>query len=318
MQKLIESIRSGNKRSGARAISIIENNSSEKISLLKLLAKNKVKARIIGITGSPGAGKSTLVDGLIRQLRRQNLTVGILAIDPSSPFTGGALLGDRVRMQKHATDDGVFIRSMGSRGTLGGLAKATKDAVKVLDLLGYDVIIIETVGVGQSELEIMNLAETTLVVLHPGAGDTIQAFKAGLMEIADLFVVNKSDLPGAKKLIHELELLLEMTKIRTANLWITPIIETIATQNQGIESLCGQIEAHYQFLLEKGILEQKRRLSLEKEVFDTLFELLEQKVKNYQDKEEYSDLRDMLIKGEKNPIEIAEIMFTNLFYDKNE
>ena len=318
MEELIESVRNGNKRSGAKAITIIENSGEEKIALLKQLANNQVKARVIGITGSPGAGKSTIVDGLIQHIRQQNLTVGILAIDPSSPFTGGALLGDRVRMQKHATDEGVFIRSMGSRGTLGGLAKATKDAIKVLDLMGYDVIIIETVGVGQSELEIMNVADTTLVVLHPGAGDTIQAFKAGLMEIADLFVVNKSDLSGAKKLIYELELLLEMTNRKLTSLWVTPIIETIATQKIGINKLWEKVIFHQQFLIEKGIIEQKRKANLEREVYETLFDLLEQKVNLYKKKDDYQRLKEYLLKEEKNPIEIAEIMFNQLFMVKNE
>ena len=312
MDQLIERIIRGDKRSVAKAITMIENEIPEKYELLKRLYGHQRKAHVIGITGAPGAGKSTLTDRLIQEMRNQNRKVGIIAIDPSSPFSGGALLGDRVRMQKHATDPGVFIRSMGSRGTLGGLARATKEAVRILDMMGNDMIIIETVGVGQSELEIMNVADTTTVVLNPGAGDSIQAFKAGLMEIADVFVINKCDLPGAQKLFHEIELLLDMTKQKAK--WRPPILRTISTENQGVIDLWNSIQDHFSFVVEQGILEQQRKLDLEKEFEEILHHLFQIEINDWkeQNQNEIQQMFNQIYTRERNMIEAAKETFQTL------
>lgn len=207
---LYERLFQGDRRAAARLISVVEGDAKRASEVIRGIHGKTGRAHIVGITGSPGAGKSTLVDALVDDLRERGLTVGVLAIDPSSPFTGGALLGDRIRMQKRSTDKEVFIRSMGSRGHLGGLSTATSDAVKVLDALGKDVIIIETVGVGQAEVDIVKVADTTVVVLVPGMGDEIQSIKAGIMEIGDVFVVNKADREGAEKTVAEVEMMLMM------------------------------------------------------------------------------------------------------------
>jgi len=308
MENLMGRILQGDKRSAAKAISIIENNQlSNKNELLDLLYNHTGKAKVIGITGPPGAGKSTLVDGLIKVFRSQGFTVGVIAIDPSSPFTGGAILGDRIRMQNHATDSGVFIRSMGSRGTLGGLARATKESIKVLDALGMDVIIIETVGVGQSELEIMNIADSTVVVLHPSAGDSIQAFKAGIMEIADLFVINKSDLPGTQKLFYELEMLIQMTKQNAE--WKPPIIKTISTEKHGIDLLSKVIEQHLTYLEQHGHLQNKRNEHLKIELTEMVHALVEQQISEYMNGEDYLQLLERLQTKQLSPVRAAtEIM----------
>lgn len=212
MQDLINRFTAGETRALARLISLLENEDDQHEQIIKELFKRTGQAYVIGFTGSPGAGKSSLVDQVVKQLRQAGKTVGIIAVDPTSPFTGGALLGDRIRMQQHALDKGVFIRSMGTRGSLGGLAKTTKDVVKAMDAFGFNYVIIETVGVGQAELDIMHVADSTVVVLTPGAGDAIQTIKAGIMEIADVFAVNKSDLSGADKIANEVEIMLDQQR----------------------------------------------------------------------------------------------------------
>ncbi|MFV9510378.1 methylmalonyl Co-A mutase-associated GTPase MeaB [Tepidibacillus sp. LV47] len=314
MEQLIQKIVQGDKRSAAKAISIIENDSQEKYELLQHLYRFQRKAHIIGITGAPGAGKSTLVDRLIQEIRGQGLKIGVIAIDPSSPFSGGALLGDRVRMQNHATDPGVFIRSMGSRGTLGGLAKATKEAVRILDAMGNDVIVIETVGVGQSELEIMNVADSTVVVLNPGAGDSIQAFKAGLMEIADIFVINKSDLPGSQKLYHEIELLIEMTKQQA--LWKPPILKTISTEHQGIIELWMALQNHFSFIKEKGILDRQRKQDLEKELEEILHHFFQHRIEKWKKSDFYQIVMEKIYHQEVNLFDVAKQTFEQLIGEK--
>ncbi|WP_339064300.1 methylmalonyl Co-A mutase-associated GTPase MeaB [Tepidibacillus marianensis] len=313
---MVEKILRGDKRSAAKAITIIENDRPDKYELLQHLYGHKRRAHVIGITGAPGAGKSTLVDRLIQEMRKQDLKVGIIAIDPSSPFSGGALLGDRVRMQNHATDPGVFIRSMGSRGTLGGLAKATKEAVRILDIMGNDRIIIETVGVGQSEFEIMNVADTTAVVLNPGAGDSIQAFKAGLMEIADIFVINKWDLPGAQKLLHEIELLLDMTK-REAR-WRPPIVKTISTEHTGIIELWRTFQEHFTFIETEGILDQQRKQDLEKEFEEILHHLFHLRIKEWEqaNPKGFQFFFDQIYHNERNLIEATQQTFQELISQK--
>jgi LAO/AO transport system kinase len=198
-QQIVKGVLNGDRRMVARAISLIENEDVNKNSILSELYPHTGKAYVIGITGAPGSGKSSLVDRLLATLRQRGLTVGVIAVDPTSPFTGGAILGDRIRMQEHALDKDIFIRSMGTRGSLGGLSRATKDAIQVLDAFGKDIVVVETVGVGQSEVDIIKYADTTLVVLTPASGDSVQTIKAGIMEIADVFVVNKADLAGADR-----------------------------------------------------------------------------------------------------------------------
>lgn len=269
MHPLVERIKHKDVRALARAITKVENDDPEKLTILSNAFDLKTKAHRIGITGSPGAGKSTLVNRLIAHLRAKNLTVAVIAVDPTSPFSGGALLGDRVRMHNHFTDDGVFIRSMATRGSLGGLARATKDVVHICDAFGFDVIIVETVGVGQSELDIMKIADTTAVVLTPNSGDVLQVFKAGIMEIADLFVINKADLPGVGRLRG---LLKELVAISATELYTIPIIKVVATESKGIAKLWEAIEDHYTYLYETTAGYQRRKQQWDLEVKELIRE----------------------------------------------
>ena len=241
----IEKILSGNPRAVARAISIVENGQSGADELMKGVFPHTGRATVVGITGSPGAGKSSLVDRLAGLYRARQERVGIVAVDPSSPFSGGAILGDRIRMQTLGLDPGVFIRSMATRGQLGGLARTTVDTVAILDAAGYQKIIVETVGVGQDEVEVVKTADVSVVVLVPGMGDDIQAIKAGIMEIGDVFVINKADRDGVLRTEKELEALLSLAH-RPDN-WLPPIVKTIATENQGLEELASAIESYYEF-----------------------------------------------------------------------
>src|SRR5580698_6322128 len=227
-----EKIVSGDIRALARAATWIENRSPESETLLRELFPRTGRAMILGVTGAPGAGKSTLCDQIVRTLRDEGKTVGVIAVDPSSPYTGGAILGDRIRMQRHHADPGVFIRSMATRGWLGGLARATTEVTMLLDAAGFDVILVETVGVGQDEVEIARLADVTMVVLTPGMGDDVQAIKAGIMEIADVFVINKADLPGAEKLERELKA--SLTLAHRPDGWIPTIVSAVASEGKGI------------------------------------------------------------------------------------
>lgn len=245
-------------RAVARALSDIDNDAAGKRELLQSLYPYAGRAHVVGFTGSPGAGKSTLVDATIAYLRSQGLQLGVLAVDPSSPFTGGALLGDRIRMTRHATDPGVYIRSVGSRGSLGGLGRSTREMMLVLDAYGCDVILLETVGVGQAELDVMSVADTVTLVLTPGAGDHVQTAKAGIMEIADLFVVNKADLPGTPALVKELQLMVhEKTHFRED--WQPPIVKTIAAANEGISAMWQEIARHRAHLQATGHLRARRQ-----------------------------------------------------------
>ncbi len=263
---LVNAILAKNRRAIARGITIVENDQSDKSVLLEQLYPHTGKAYVIGITGSPGAGKSSLVDRLLTLLRSKQLSIAVIAVDPTSPFTGGALLGDRVRMSNHYTDPDIFIRSMGTRGSLGGLARASKEATRIFDAAGYDIILVETVGVGQSELDIMHVADTTLVVLTPGAGDTIQAFKAGIMEIADGYIVNKADLPGTDKLIAEVESMLDLAKHDSP--WRPPIVKTISRDNGGIQEMWDMIESHRNYLHTSNEGYKRRETQLKKEVYE--------------------------------------------------
>ncbi len=256
-QFLISQLRCGDIRILARAISTVENRAPGWSELLKALFPHSGKARVLGLTGPPGAGKSTLVDQLARFYRKRNRTVGIIAVDPSSPYTGGAILGDRIRMQEHFADPGIYIRSMATRGSLGGLARATADVTTVLDAAGRDLIMIETVGVGQDEIDIVRLADITIVILVPGMGDDVQTIKAGIMEIADIFVINKSDRDGAENVEREIRTLQSLAMRHDG--WTPPIVKTVASEGKGIEELADAISAYEAYL-------QKENLALHKSV----------------------------------------------------
>lgn len=247
MEALIARALSGDVRSIAKLISLVENESSYTDTIMKAIYPKSGRAHVVGVTGSPGAGKSTLVDKLVLTLRGKGLKVGVVAVDPSSPFTGGAILGDRLRMQRHSTDPNVFIRSMGTRGSLGGIARATFEAALILDACGYDVVFIETVGVGQSEVDIVRVSDTVCLVLVPGMGDSIQLMKAGIMEIADIFVVNKADREGVNRLVTEVEMVLDMSIPKEAA-WRPPVHKTVAETGEGVAELADSLEAHRNFI----------------------------------------------------------------------
>jgi LAO/AO transport system kinase len=263
--ELVARAHTGDPRALARLVSLIEDSSPRLRSVMKELAPLAGHARVIGLTGSPGAGKSTVTSALVTAYRRQGLRVGVLAIDPTSPFTGGALLGDRIRMQDHATDRDVFIRSMASRGHLGGLAAATPQVVRALDAARFDVILIETVGVGQVEVEIAAMADSVAVLVVPGMGDSIQAAKAGILEIADVFVVNKADRPQAHETIRDLRSMIALAE-RGPGDWRPPIVKTIATTGEGVDELAGKLDAHYSWLSGSGERDRRRVARAREEV----------------------------------------------------
>ncbi len=271
-----ERVRSGETRALARAISAIEDNAPESVQLMKALFPFSGRARVIGLTGAPGAGKSTLVDQLAREYRRSGATVGIIAVDPTSPYTGGAILGDRIRMQAHHADEGIYIRSMATRGFLGGLARTTADVATVLDASGKNIVLVETVGVGQDEVDIVRLADVTIVILVPGMGDDVQTIKAGIMEIADIFVINKSDREGAERVEREVRVM-QTLSIRS-DTWTPPIIKTVATSGGGIPELAEAIAAYQQYLEKQELLLKKRVSNWRERLIEMLRERLMQRV----------------------------------------
>ncbi len=260
---LAAQVLAGSHQAAARLISLVENGEREGLDALRTLYPRTGRAHSVGVTGPPGAGKSTLVDALTRRLRAEGSTVGIVAVDPTSPFTGGAVLGDRVRMQDHATDPGVFVRSMATRGALGGLAPASADVIHILDALGCGVILIETVGAGQGEVDVAAAADTVIVVTVPGLGDTVQMLKAGIMEIGDLFVVNKADRPEADRAVTEIKMMLGLAPERS---WRPPVLKTVAVSGEGIEEVLRGVRAHRAHLEASGELARRRRERLRSEV----------------------------------------------------
>jgi LAO/AO transport system kinase len=276
LDELIQRALAGERRAVARTISLVEDGGADLGRVMQALYPHTGRAYSVGITGAPGAGKSTLTERLVGRARADSLAVGVLAIDPSSPFSGGALLGDRVRMQSHATDPDVFIRSMATRGHLGGISLATPEAFRVLDASGKDLVVIETVGVGQAEVEITDACDTTLVVVNPGWGDAVQAAKAGLMEIADVFVVNKADRNGTRQAVQELRQMLELSEAP----WKPEIVETVATKGTGIDELWAAIEKHRAYQEEQGLLDARRRRRVQREIKEIVAERFRTKVEH--------------------------------------
>ncbi len=307
---LVRRMLSGEHLSLARLITMVEREAGEVGEIMRLVHPHTGRAHRVGITGPPGAGKSTLVDRLVSVVRGQERTVGVLAVDPTSPFSGGAVLGDRIRMQRHYLDTGVFIRSMATRGSHGGLPRAAKAVTKLLDAAGKDFVAVETVGVGQVELDIMKRSDTTVVVLVPGTGDTVQTMKAGIMEIADIFVINKADHPGAEKLMVEMETMLEMSPDRSW--WRVPILMTQAHVGKGIEELVGEIERHRQALEESGKLNERREAQRKDEVLESIQYTVESRILGLIESDsEFAEIMERVDSGELDPYSAAREILSN-------
>ncbi|OFV67717.1 MAG: GTPase [Candidatus Syntrophoarchaeum caldarius] len=298
---IVKKILEGDRRAIAKSITMVENGHPDAHEMMQELYPHAGNAHLIGMTGSPGAGKSSLVNKMIAEYRKRGKTVGVIAVDPTSPFTGGALLGDRIRMQGHAIDKDVFIRSMGTRGNLGGLSRATNDAVTILDASGKDIIIIETVGAGQSEVDIVNSAHTPIVVLVPGMGDEIQAIKAGILEIGSIFVINKADRDGVERVLVDLEMMLNLACYKE-NEWKPPILETVAIRNKGIAELLDTIDEHMKYLKETGTLNERMRDRVEGELKDWIRgESVDMVINRLKEEGIYESLINDILKREIDP-----------------
>lgn len=300
-------------------IRLVEENDPGASALLKALYPHGGKAFIIGITGSPGVGKSCLVNGLIKQFRKLDFTVGVIAVDPTSPVSGGAILGDRLRMQDHGTDPKVFIRSMASRGQKGGLARATQNTARVLDAMGYEIILIETVGAGQGEIEISHLAHSIGIVTIPGTGDGIQAVKAGILETGDIFIVNKADRPDAESAVFALTMMIAMGP-KNASTWTPRVVQTNALDGTGVESLAMMFLSHREFMQENQLLELKKQ-HLEEAYFKSLLQdlMLEKLMEFMEESREYTMVLEKIQAGNMDPLEAAEQMAHQLIgFEKNE
>jgi LAO/AO transport system kinase len=304
-EEAIEQALSGDARALARLVSLVEDGDPGLRPVMRALAPYTGRARVIGLTGAPGVGKSTVTAALVGAYRERDLRVGVLAVDPTSPFSGGALLGDRVRMQDHAADPGVFIRSMASRGHLGGLSVATPQALRVLDAAGFGAVLIETVGVGQAEVEIASLADTTLVLVAPGMGDAIQAAKAGILEVGDIFVVNKCDKPGAQETVRDLRTMIAMAQ-RGAGDWKPPIVMTTATAGDGIADLAAALDAHWAWLGSSGERDRRRRARAREEVAAIAMAALRQRMGGLPGDSRLDSLAARVASGELDPYSAAD------------
>jgi LAO/AO transport system kinase len=309
---LVESARAGSPRAVARLISLVEDGHPALREVMAALAPHTGRAHVIGITGSPGVGKSTSTNALVGALRKQGKRIGILAVDPSSPFSGGALLGDRVRMQDHALDPDVYIRSMASRGHLGGLSWTTPQALRVLDAAGCDVILVETVGVGQSEVEVAGLADTTIVLLAPGMGDGIQAAKAGILEIGDIFVVNKADRDGADATVRHIRHMISLGDRTEPNLWRPPVLKTVAQQGQGIDEVIEAIEKHTAWMEESGAMRERRVRRAGDEIESIALQALRAKMGDLRHGNGVDELAAAVVDGTTDPYAAADQILTAL------
>src|SRR6266849_4262505 len=310
LQNIAERLLNGDRRALARMVTLIENEAPQARSYLAELHQYAGRAHIIGVTGAPGAGKSTLVTRLVRELRRRDRKIGVVAVDPSSPFTGGAILGDRIRMMELAGDPNVFIRSMASRGSLGGLSASTRDVVRAMDAAGYYPIIIETVGTGQAEVEVMRAAQTVLVITAPGMGDEVQAIKAGILEIADIFVVSKADKPGADQTVAELAMLLSLDPKRrlhdkSKTYWRIPVLKTSAIKDQGITQLVDAIQQHRQYLEESGMLANRAQRQVRSEVESLVLHAVLNALRDELTEDEWLMVLEDITTRQRNPYNVA-------------
>ncbi|WP_226961768.1 MULTISPECIES: methylmalonyl Co-A mutase-associated GTPase MeaB [Streptomyces] len=312
VRELVARARSGQARAVARLISMVENESDQLRAVMAALAPHTGNARVIGLTGSPGVGKSTCTSALVAAYRREGLRVGVLAVDPSSPFSGGALLGDRVRMNDHALDPGVYVRSMATRGHLGGLAWAVPQAVRVLDAAGCGVILIETVGVGQSEVDIAAQADTTVVLLAPGMGDGVQAAKAGILEVGDLFVVNKADRDGAGTTVRELQHMLGLGPPRAPGEWRPSVVRTVAARGEGVDELVAALAKHHGWLLEHDALAARRRRRAAGEIETIALTALRGRMAALRGDQRLGALAARVHAGELDPYAAADLLLEGL------